>query len=343
MTDWLEAKMSADWLEPKMSREDAARFQYRIRPYLSGAPRPALDARLSDIAVNLFDFMSDGRIGLWDNTACDQWLNRLIAVNVEFARREEHQLKLSQLQEWVFTEKTMRSFQEQPHVFRTPSPNGVFCKYGEERWMREFHERGAVKITPASCYSAHTLDPARRDDEMSLTCFVGPHDYDLGMVHESILRIRADRCWLEIEHAKPADHYLYCFSVNYRIRLFADFHANACVVIHDQDEFIRRLIPAVRKALPGWHVELGKAKYIDPYCVLQLLPNSGAEMFFFKHIRFMYQHEWRLVALPPPNCDGPEGPLYLKLGDLRDISQLIVLKGDPFARRAEEPSSDAKK
>ena len=173
--------------------------------------------------------------------------------------------------------------------------------------MREFHERGAVKITPASCYFADTLDPARRDDEMSLTCFVGPHDYDLGMVHESILRIRADRCRLEIEHAKPADHYLYCFSVDYRIRLFADFHANAWVLIHDQVEFIRRPIPAVRKALPGWHVELGQAKYIDPYSMLQLLPNSGAEMFFFKHIRFMYQHEWRFVALPPPNCDGPEG------------------------------------
>jgi hypothetical protein len=53
------------WLNVKMSREEAARFQYRLRPYLSGAPRPALDARLSDIAVNLFDLMPDGRIGLW--------------------------------------------------------------------------------------------------------------------------------------------------------------------------------------------------------------------------------------------------------------------------------------
>ena len=87
-----------DWLEAKMSREDAARFQYRIRPYLSGAPRLALDARLSDIAVNLFDFMSDGRIGLWDNPARDQWLNRLAAVNVELARRGEHKLKLPQLE-----------------------------------------------------------------------------------------------------------------------------------------------------------------------------------------------------------------------------------------------------
>jgi hypothetical protein len=85
------------------------------------------------------------------------------------------------------------------------------------------------------------------------------------------------------------------------------------------------------------------AKYIDPYFVLQLLPNRGAEMFFFKQLRYFYQNEWRLVALPPPHCDGPEGPLDIKIGDMRDISQLIALKGDPFARRAEEPSCGAKK
>ncbi|MBV9199396.1 MAG: hypothetical protein JOY83_06585 [Alphaproteobacteria bacterium] len=148
---------------------------------------------------------------------------------------------------------------------------------------------------------------------------------------------------MEIEHEKPADHYLYCFSVDYRIRLFADFRANACVVITNQDEFKRRLLSAARKAMPKWYLEIGMAKYIDPYFVLQLLPNTGAEILFFKHLRFFYQNEWRLVALPPPNCHGPEGPLYLKLGDMRDISQLIVLRGNPFARQAEVPSCGAKK
>ena len=148
--------------------------------------------------------------------------------------------------------------------------------------MRKFHERGAIRLNAASYYSAHTLDPARRDDEMFLTCCVCPEDYDLGMVHASILRIRPQRCWLEIEHEKPADHYLYCFSVKYRIRLFADFHANACVLIYNQEEFKRRLISTVRKVLPYWYVELGMAKHIDPYFVLQMLPNAGAEMFFFQ-------------------------------------------------------------
>jgi hypothetical protein len=209
--------------------------------------------------------------------------------------------------------------------------------------MRKFHERGAVRLRPASYYSAHTLDPARRDDEMLLTCFTCPEDYDLGMVHESILRIRPQRCWLEIEHKKPADHFLYCFSVNYRIRLFADFHANACVLINNQEEFKKRLISSVRKVLPEWYVELGMAKYIDPYYTLQILPNTGAEIFFFKHLRFFYQNEWRLVALPPPHSKGPEGPLDIEIGDLRDISQLIVLKGHPFEQQAEEPSFGAKK
>lgn len=330
-------------LDTKMSREEAARFQYRLRPYLSGAPRPALDARLSDIAVNLFDFMPDGRIGLWDNPFRDKWINRLIAVNLELERRGEHKIKLPQLEEWVFTEKTVRLFQDQPHVFRVPSPTGIFCKYGREDYMRNFHEHGAVRLNAASYYSAHTLDPARRDDEMCLTCFVGPQDYDLGMVHASILRIYPQRSWGEIEHVKPADHYLYCFSASYRIRLFADFQANSCVLIHNQDEFKRRLIVAVRKALPRWHVEIRMAKYIDPYFVLQILPNAGAEIFYFKHLRFFYQHEWRLVALPPSNCDGPEGPLDIELGDLRDISELVVLRGHPFERPAEEPSSGAKK
>src|SRR6266568_1744098 len=98
------------WLDAKMSREEAARFQYRLRPYLSGAPRPALDARLSDIAVNLFDFMPDGRIGLWDNPFRDEWINRLVEVNLELERRGERRVKLPQLEEWVLTENTVRSF-----------------------------------------------------------------------------------------------------------------------------------------------------------------------------------------------------------------------------------------
>jgi hypothetical protein len=212
-----------------------------------------------------------------------------------------------------------------------------------EDHMRDLHEHGAIRLNAASYYSAHTLDPARRDDEMSLTCFVAPQDYDLGLVHESILKIHPHRSWGEIEHRKPADHYLYCFSVNYRLRLFADFHANACVLIHDQDEFKRRLIEAVRKALPRWYVEIGMAQYVDPYFVLQILPNTGAEIFFFKHLRFLYQHEWRLVSLPPSNHDGPMRPLDIKLGSLRDISELIVLRGHPFERRAEAPSSGAMK
>jgi hypothetical protein len=157
---------ATSWFNSKMSNEDAARFQYRLRPYLSGAPRPALDARLSDIAVNLFDFTSDGCIGLWDNPFRDHWLDLLIAVNVELVRRNEQKLKLPQLEEWVFTDNAVRSFREQSHVFRAPSPTGIFCKYGEERWMREFSlqpARGQARLPSLSdaelLYGSHV----RRD------------------------------------------------------------------------------------------------------------------------------------------------------------------------------------
>jgi hypothetical protein len=327
----------SSWFTREISREEAAQFQYRLRPYLSGAPRPSLDDRISDIAVNLYDFNSDGRVALWNHPFRDQWMDRLVAVNLELGRRCEKEFRVPYLADWAFTADNVRAFKEQPHVFNASIPQSVFCKYGEYRWMRNLFERGTVHLSPASHFLNPTLDAARRDNEMSIMCFIGPQDYDLGLAPESLLKLHPERGWANIKHEKPRDHYLFCFSTSYRIRLFADFHAEACLIIKDQQVFLNRLLAAARSHLPGWHVSIGMAKYIDPYFVIGFLP-AGWDIFYFKHIRYMYQHEWRLIALAPDPVADPTIALDINIGSLEDISELIVLTGRPFARQVQEPN-----
>lgn len=136
--------------------------------------------------------------------------------------------------------------------------------------------------------------------------------------------------------AVPCDHYLYCVTVGFDFRYFVDFgsrglYAEACVVIRNREELVRRLLAAMRERLPSWHVSFGMVKYVDPYSVVQQLPHEGDEIFYFKNFRYMYQREHRAIALPPAGVNGPfEERIPLELGSLTDIAELVVLNSPPI-------------
>ena len=53
-----------------------------------------------------------------------------------------------------------------------------------------------------------------------------------------------------LEHC--TDFYVLCATRRFSPRLFADFGYNACLIIYDHDEFIKRFRCAVEKQLRGW-------------------------------------------------------------------------------------------
>jgi hypothetical protein len=108
--------------------------------------------------------------------------------------------------------------------------------------------------------------------------------------------------------------------------LFDDFaDADTCVVITRPDEFKVRVQNAVSAQLPGWKFIAGPVIYFDPFfChVHQMVPH------FWKHFRFGYQREHRLLWLPPtPINDSANRNLdhiWFEVGSLTDCAKLIWL------------------
>ncbi len=316
----------------QLFNEDRERLVYRLRRYLSGASDRILDERLTDIAQNIYTFTRDGQVGLVENGARDLWAGLLAHLNIECETRGRETVRPERIGGLTFTRENLAKFLQQPDVLRRSFDAPIYCRYGDRQWMEALQKDGAALLRPASYYSSSTLNAARRDDELTYLSYVCPNDYDLGLVDARLARLNPGRSFGEIVHRKPSDHYLYSVSTGFHVRLYADFFANTCLVIRDQAEFERRLVACVRAALPDWYIEFGNVWYGDPFSKPVILPNEGAQIFFLKHIRYMYQCEFRLVALPLAASNKPLPSLPISLGDLRDITELVPLEGHPFAQ-----------
>ena len=304
---------------------------YRLRRYLAGATTEELLARARDVAFNSFTFTAGGQVApLSREDVRGVWHDCTIHLAVEGSMRKVEPFDAFDLKGFVFTKRNLEAFRQQPHVLQRQVGGGVFCRYGRLEHMGAFRDRGEILLRGASYYSHKALDSARRDDELVLRTYLCPHDYDLGFVAPALLSHAPQRCFTHLDQRKPTDFYLFCFTAGFEIRLFADFKANACVVIHDQSEFERRLIRGARHALPGWNVQVDHARYHDPYNMPRPISDHGAEVLFCKHFGYMYQREWRLVVRPEPPTAGPLPDLAVSIGSLTDISELVVLSGDPF-------------
>ncbi len=107
-------------------------------------------------------------------------------------------------------------------------------------------------------------------------------------------------------------------------KLFSDFDADSCIVIYDLHKFAQRVFVAARQILPAfeWHGVCRSVRYFDPY-----FPPSGSDPSFdpftSKHFRYAYQNEVRFTWLPETLARPLAPELYLELGDISDICQLI--------------------
>ena len=105
--------------------------------------------------------------------------------------------------------------------------------------------------------------------------------------------------------------------------MFDDFHSDACLIIHDEAEFERRLLKAFPAVTPSWHGTRKTVDYIDP-----CNPDKPIDIYFAKHFRYAYQEEVRFVWSPPslPIMMLPQ--FTINLGPLNDICELLLLSED---------------
>jgi hypothetical protein len=316
------------------TKEDLWRFEYNIRPYLRHVPDEELGVRRDDILRNVITLTRDGKVGLHPpDLYGDFWYRRLIHFHHECSERGKDSTKIGSDAPLDFHGcADYREIVKRNSALFDFTPQGVFCKYGKAEYMESLLKEGQAYIAPVSSYKSDHHNDARKDDEMVFTTFISPYDYDLNLVDPWIRRLYPERSHKAIEFNKPSDHYLYCLTTKFDLRFFYDFkddgsgtYAQSCVIINNQQEFENRLIADVKNKLPGWSILFSNANYIDPYYFTRIIPNDEIILYFVKRSRFIYQREFRLVAVPPATYSRQLEPFIVSLGSLEDIAQMVSI------------------
>lgn len=208
------------------------------------------------------------------------------------------------------------------NVLTTYNNSNTLIKFGKPKYMEDLHNSGLLRVQSASYYSKPDHNGAVRDDELAL-------EYSIRLTEDQIRKLvinpddvprNAQPQRVDIRFENNSDYWLYCLTQTPQARLFVDFDATACVVIHDVAKFSQMIIGKFAAKNPNTTARHGKVTYIDP-----LLPRSSSiNVPISKHFRYSYQKEYRFIwypELPSHNLSCVD----LELGNLKTISTLIQL------------------
>jgi hypothetical protein len=194
-------------------------------------------------------------------------------------------------------------------------------KFGNPTWLRKSLEEGSFRISPASVYDAASHNHARRDKELRREIIPNPKNQRICefMARRSISP-QPGKVLSSIAIESPTDYYSFSLSGAYSRRLFGDFAATACLVIHTPLEFMNRLRDAVADRLSGWKYEAGFVTYYDPVRVDPQVVDD--QLRFIKPFRHAYQTEFRFALTPRIVMPRLE-PFDVTIGPLRDCAELV--------------------
>lgn len=185
-------------------------------------------------------------------------------------------------------------------------------RYSERKWLERSLELGEFRLRPATDYKQQETDAARHDDELvrintspasAMTITIERTGQTIKPIGDVVYRSEVGTNYLTI-----------CFSKRWDEHLFDDFPgADACLVIHNVDDFCERFHSAAELALPQW-------AGIDAAVVYGGKSNLGAV--FSKPLQFIVQHEWRF-AWHPHTPVKELAPVLLTIGSIADIAEIV--------------------
>ena len=184
-------------------------------------------------------------------------------------------------------------------------------RYSSAQWLERSLRLGEFRLTPATEYRKLINDPARNDNELVRIQSTDGR-------HVEIKQIETGKDIIPIGpvtyHSEVHTNYLVLFfSTIWDPRLFNEFSdSNACLVIHEVDEFCERIHAAAEVQLPGWVGIDGAATYGG---------RSPLGAVFSKPLNFLQQQEWRFAWLPVGSMRTLESTL-LKIGNIEALAEI---------------------
>jgi hypothetical protein len=303
------------------------RLQYREDRYARHLSQVELNGRIRDILLNQLVVTEHGKVGL-------------ISIDEETRHWPEiwtHVLEEMRLRHGPypagFTREVLHSepfpdlagelAAKAAKVLSTlGGSRDVFVRYSKREYIEALVARGALRIQPASAFRNPDHNGAVRDDELALvTSGVLSRDDIVRLVRnpQDVPPDAKDHRF-EVKFKAAGNYWMYCLSTAIAPRLFVDFGADACVVIHDRKAFQERLRNAAAGPLRATVASDGAATYVDP-----LRPRSAQlSVPMAKHFRYSYQREYRFVWHPRSPTEQLSH-VDVELGPLGDIADLILL------------------
>lgn len=310
-----------------MTRQEMWRQKYRLRPYLQHCKEEEVAERLRYVIENMTTLTSDRKVApLAPEPHGKYWFELFEHVQEEYRRRgdgaPEGFLKDAQVPHPAdpISSAAIRAVQRAS----VPADRSHLIKFGMHEHMLELYNSGRLRIAPATSYSDASLNPAIHDDELLLSSF--------GQQSEVLIEVFDAKTGQPMAATKPignikytsrskTDYFVLCLGKRLDARLFRDFGYDACLILRDPEEFKRRLGKAVEARLPDWIGVHAEVRYLDPFNCHR----GDMDVYFGKHLKYWYQHEYRCVWVPkPPPVIGLD-PFFVDLGSMREISTLIEL------------------
>jgi hypothetical protein len=288
-------------IEVSRGERELWRRQYHIRPYLEDASDDELADRFPTIIQNMTTPTERGQIGALPREPHGKYWYRLY-VELEEAYRMRDGTPPRVLDGARLPRPTYPVPPRALEALRsitTPEPGTYLVKYGARKHMTDLYEKGQLLVSPANSYRDPSLNTAIRDDELTVSGVALKSELRIGIPDKNTgepIFEAAPLSNVVCTATSIKNYFVYCVSSILDMRLFDDFGYDACVIFSDPADFIRRVQYAIEHHCGGWLTDHQLVRYIDPY---NWRREEQSDVFFAKHFRYWYQHEYRITWLPP--------------------------------------------
>jgi len=304
-----------------IQRHELWRERYRFARDLDHLTPEELSRRLFDCMNNVRARTEQGKLGLVPIESAEPWWIMFAEIMEECSLRAypyPGPLNVSGFEN-AFEHPFDTIPKMQPHLERLRGTQFII-KFGNSGWMSESIDTGEFLLSPASFYEKRKHNPARRDRELSRVVLPNPRSLHASsfITHRGLTAPEGKNVG-SIELREVYDYYLFSLTSSYSARLFGDFNANACFVIHAPKIFLQKLIEGARKYIPGARPEISLVNYYDP---VRTDP-SLIDVPFWKPFGYSYQAELRVVwTVDPPQRILPR--VRIRIGSLRECAALAI-------------------
>ena len=320
--------------------------EYAEHPYMRALPMKKLNERFHDLMTNMLRISDGGKVGIVNASNGVEWVRYLQHLFAEAKARELPYplfLDTRYAPDWsrdgfapsVKSRHSAGAF-EAVKAWAESGGKQRFSvvKYGEREFMERFLRDGEILVRPSAGLDDLAFNRAVRDDENTVNVFGARTGEGSAVPASELPNWWGNRYSMnEFSSSTDRDYMLYCMSSTLSPTLFSQFGKtyNACVLIHDMDEFIKRMDQGTRKRFPPTEFIHGHCwtTYIDPLGAIPPLPEppkerSAIPIPFLKHFRHAYQKEYRFAWVPSESRHGLE-KVCVPIGSLKDIAEIITI------------------